>query len=187
MRVVLAEDEPITRLDIKRLLEELGCQVVAQCSDGDSALIFTQKHRPNVVLMDIKMPDTDGLTATKLISRKGLAPVVLLTSYSDPETIEEAMESGALGYLLKPVDKKKLLPTLQIACQRFQELQKLSQEVEGLTATMADRPIILQAKDILRKIKGCSEDEAYHMLRSMSMEQHKSMELVAREILNKMK
>lgn len=185
MRIVLAEDDPIIRMDIRRLLEDTGCQVVAECGDGANAIKLTQKQRPQVVLMDIKMPGTDGITATRSITRQKLAPVVLLTSYSDQNTIQEAMNSGALGYLLKPVDKNKLHPTLQIANQRFLEMCKLSIEVNGLEGTLADRTDVLKAKIMLQKKLCCSEEAAYDIIRRMSMSQQCTIGIVARQILKK--
>lgn len=185
MKVVIAEDEPIIRMDIRNMLEELNHQVVAECRHGKAAVELAIKQKPDIILMDIKMmTGTDGLGATREIVKRMLAPVVLLTSYCDPETIEEAMACGALGYLTKPVDKEKLGPCLMIARHRFQELRRLNTEVRKLSTAVADREIISRSKALLQKKLGCSEEEAYQYLRKISMDQHKSMGSVAKEMLN---
>lgn len=183
MQVILAEDETIIRMDIKRMLEEIGCQVVGECRDGAMAVKLAQKYRPDVVLMDIKMPGTDGLTATRIISQKMLACVVLLTSYSDSETINKAMASGALGYLVKPIEKEKLEPALKVAYHRFVEMRKLRTDIKSLSAAASDRLIISRAKIILQKQMGFNEAEAYKMLRKQSMQQRRKISEVAKDIL----
>ena len=185
MRVLLAEDEPIIRMDVRRLLEELGCQVVGECRDGNTAVKLTMKLCPDVVLMDIKMPGTDGLAATRLIHKKLLAPVVLLTSYSDAETVLEATESGALCYLVKPVEKEKLGPALKVARQRFLEIKKLHSEVGKLSVAVADREVITRAKTTLQEKLHCKEQDAFNQMRKRSMDQHRKISAVAREIVEK--
>lgn len=182
LRVILAEDEPIIRMDSRRLLEELGHQVVGECRDGDVAVKLTLKHRPDIVLMDIKMPGTDGLAATRVIAKKMLAPVVLLTSYSDSDTVEEATKSGALGYLVKPLGKEKLGPALSVARQRFLEMQKLVIEVGSLRTVVLERSDIARTKAALQKKLGCSEEEAFRMLRKMSMNRQIRMGVVAKDL-----
>lgn len=185
LRVILAEDEPIIRMDIRRLLEELGHEVVGECRDGSSAVILTRKYQPDLVVMDIKMPGTDGLVATRAIAEGMLAPVVLLTSYSDSETVQEAIESGALGYLVKPVDKSKLVPTLKVARQRFLEMRKLSTEVDSLAIVLEDRLVITRAKVALQKKLGCTEEEAFKILRKMSMDKQRKVADMAKCIIIK--
>jgi len=185
LRVVLAEDEPIIRMDVRRLLEDMGHQVVGECRDGDCAIRLTREYRPDVVLMDIKMPGIEGLEATRVIVEKMMAPVVLLTSYSDAETVQEAMDSGAFGYLVKPLDREKLAPALKIARQRFMEMRKLRTEVDRLLEANEDRIIISQTKALLQKRFGCTEDEAFRIIRKVSMDRHCRMGAVAREILSK--
>jgi len=184
MRVVLAEDEPIIRMDIKRMLEEIGCRVLGECRDGATAIELVKKCHPDIVLMDIKMPGTSGLAATRAITMEMLAPVVLLTSYSDPRTIEKAMASGALGYLVKPVEKKKLKPAFEVARQRFLEMRKLRTDIKGLSAAVADRSLIAQTKSMLQKKTGCSEEEAYSLLRRTSMNQQRKISEVAKDLLS---
>ncbi|ABO49823.1 response regulator receiver and ANTAR domain protein [Desulforamulus reducens MI-1] len=185
LRVVLAEDEPIIRMDIRRMLEDMGHQVVGECRDGDEAIRLTKEYRPDVVLMDIKMPRMEGLAATQVIFEKMMAPVVLLTSFSDAETVQEAMDSGAFGYLVKPVDGKRLRTTLKVARQRFVEMRKLRTEVDRLSEANEDRIIISRSKLLLQKKLGCTEDEAFKIIRKTSMNRHCRMGEVAREILRK--
>ncbi len=182
MRIILAEDEPIIRMDIRRMLEEIGHRVM-ECRDGDTAMTKTLKYLPDLVLMDIKMPGTNGLTVTRMIAEKMLAPVVLLTSYSDAETVQEAMDSGALGYLVKPVTKEKLGPALKVARQRFLEMRKLRTEVDSLSGSVADREVIARAKAVLQEQLNCGEEDAYRMLRKLSMDRQRKMGEVARDIL----
>lgn len=185
LRVVLAEDEPIIRMDVRRMLEDMGHQVVGECRDGECAIRLTRECRPDVVLMDIKMSGMEGLEATRVIFEKMMAPVVLLTSFSDTETVQEAMDSGAFGYLVKPVERKKLGTALKLARQRFIEMRKLKTEVDRLLEAQEDRVVISRSKVLLQKKLGCTEEEAFKIIRKASMNRHCRMVEVAREILQK--
>ncbi len=183
MRVILAEDEPIIRMDVRGLLEELGHQVVAECRDGAAAVAYTRQFRPDLVLMDINMPGTNGLEATMQITQQRLAPVVLLTSYCDGETVQVATNSGAFGYLIKPIDRDKLSPVIQVARQRFLEVQKLNADVKVLQEAIVDRQVISLAKMFLQQHAGYSEEEAFKLIRKWSMDQQRKMSDVAKDIL----
>ncbi|MEG6521022.1 ANTAR domain-containing response regulator [Desulfotomaculum sp. 1211_IL3151] len=185
MRILVAEDEPIIRMDLCSLLEELGHQVIGECRNGRDAIKITQELRPDIVLMDIKMPDVDGLTATKVIRDKKLSAVVLLTSFSDQNTITKAIDSGALYYLVKPIVREKLKPALKIAYKRFTDMQRLNQEVRELSETLSERDVISRSKLVLQQKLGCSEEAAYKVLRKLSMERQQRMIVTAKQLLHK--
>lgn len=131
LRFVIADNESIIRMDLREMLEEAGHEVVGEAIDGRKAVELTRQHRPDLVIMDIKMPQMDGITAAGKIAEEKLAPVLLLTAFSQPEIVEKAKDSGVLGYLVKPVQENNLFPAIEIALSRWQEMQGLEQELAG--------------------------------------------------------
>lgn len=176
-RIVIAEDDPITRMDIYEILDGAGYEVVGQATNGMDAVELCRKYKPNLILMDIKMPYLDGLKAGELILRENLVDaVVLLTSYSDEEFIEQAKDVGVFGYIVKPIDERRLLPQVEIAIAKGKEIRKMREEIEK-------RRAINIAKKILMKRQGISEDMAYRQMRSESMNNRCSIYQIAISII----
>lgn len=184
LRVVIADDEPITRMDLKEILESKGYQVVGEAADGFDAVEVCKKVRPDLVLMDIKMPLLDGLSAARIVFDEGLADtVVLLTAYSEKEFIDKAKEIGVGGYLVKPVDEKSIIPNMELAVARSRELRKLSRDMEKVSKRLEDRGVIERAKGIVMRRDDMTEQEAYDYIRKISQVKNVSMRRVAEIIL----
>jgi len=183
LRIVIADNESIIRMDLKELLEEAGHSVVGEASDGVKAVELTRKHRPDLVIMDIKMPEMDGITAAKIISNEKIAPVLLLTAFSQKEIVEKAKDSGVLAYLVKPVKEANLFPAIEIALSRFQEFAELERELEEVKNSLETRKILDRAKGILMDAYNLSESEAYRRIQQYSMSKRKSIREVAEAIV----
>ncbi len=183
LRIVIADNESIIRMDLKELLEEAGHTVVGEAADGVKAIELTRKHRPDLVVMDIKMPEMDGITAAKIISNEKLAPVLLLTAFSQKEIVEKAKESGVLAYLVKPVKEANLFPAIEIALSRFQEFAELERELEEVKNSLETRKVLDRAKGILMDTYNLSESEAYRRIQQYSMSKRKSIREVAEAIV----
>lgn len=183
LRIVIADNESIIRMDLKELLEEAGHTVVAEAADGVKAIELTRRHRPDLVVMDIKMPEMDGITAAKIISNEKLAPVLLLTAFSQKEIVEKAKDSGVLAYLVKPVKEANLFPAIEIALSRFQEFAELERELEEVKTSLATRKILDRAKGILMDTYSLNESEAYRRIQQYSMAKRKSIREVAEAIV----
>ena len=184
LRIVIADNESIIRMDLKELLEEAGHTVVAEAADGIKAVELARKHQPDLVIMDIKMPEMDGITAAKTISNERLAPVLLLTAYSQKEIVEKAKDSGVLAYLVKPVKEANLFPAMEIALSRFQEFTDLEKELEDIKNSLETRKILDRAKGILMDAYQLSETEAYRRIQQYSMNKRKSIREVAESIIS---
>lgn len=183
-RVVIADDDVITRLDIREALEFQGYEVVGEAADGIDAVELCADLKPDVVLLDVKMPVMDGLTAAKIIGGAGNdIAIIMLTAYNDKQFVDKAGEFGALGYLVKPVDEKLLTPTIEIAVKRLKEFRELKKTVEGQEKKLEERKIIEKAKGILIQNNSISEDEAYKYLRTISMNKRKTIVEVAKIII----
>ncbi|MGX7351530.1 response regulator [Enterococcus canis] len=183
-RIVIVDDEPITRLDVKDILSEAGYDVVGEAADGFEAIEVCRRTRPNVVLMDIQMPILDGLKAGKKIIQDQLADsIVFLSAYSDLENTEKAKKLGAVGYLVKPLDEKSLIPTIEMSIARGKETQELIKEIDKLKGKLEERKIIERAKGILIKENHVSEEEAYQMIRKLSMDKRAPMREIAELIV----
>ena len=183
-RVVIADDDVITRLDIREALEFQGYEVVGEAADGIDAVELCADLKPDVVLLDVKMPVMDGLTAAKLIAGgQHDTAIIMLTAYNDKQFVDKAGEFGALGYLVKPVDEKSLTPTIEIAVKRLKEFRELKNTVAGQEKKLEERKIIEKAKGILIQNNSISEDEAYKYLRTISMNKRKTIVEVARIII----
>jgi len=183
LRVLLAEDEPFTRLDIKEMLEEEGMIVVGECGDGESAVNLARAIKPDLVVMDIKMPGMNGVEAAEILNRDKVAPVLLLTAYSSPEFINRAGMAGVLAYLVKPVTKNSLIPACHIAVNRYQEFAVLREENANLQEALEARKLIERAKGLLQKKYLLNEERAFKKIRQISMDQNKSMKEVAKAII----
>ena len=183
LRLVIADNESIIRLDLREMLEEAGHEVVGEAIDGRKAVDLTRMHRPDLVIMDIKMPDMDGITAARKISEAKLAPVLLLTAFSQPEIVEQAKDSGVLGYLVKPVKESNLFPAMEIALSRWQEMQGLEQELDKLKDSLELRKTVDRAKGILMAAHKLSEDEAYRRIQRYAMAKRVTIKAVAEAIV----
>lgn len=182
--VVIADDEPITRMDLCEILSEAGYNVVGEASDGFDAVEICRKHKPDLVLMDVKMPLLDGLKATKIIINEGLSDsVVLLTAYSGNEFIEQAKEAGVMGYLVKPIDEKSLLPSIEVAMYKGKEIKRMKCDVVKAKEDLESRKIIERAKGVLMKKYDITEEEAYNKIRKLSMDKRCAMTKIADAIL----
>jgi two-component system, response regulator PdtaR len=182
-RVVIADDESIIRLDLGEMLANLGYEVVGEGSDGAIAVELAHRLRPDLVIMDIKMPGMDGIAAAQELTRARIAPVLLLTAYSEQHLVERAREAGVVAYLVKPFREAELLPSIEIALARFAEFQTVEQEVHSLKEALETRKLIEQAKGILMETQGLKESEAFHRIRKASMDTRKSMREIAEAIL----
>ena len=183
-RVLVAEDEALIRLDLVEMLGEEGYDVVGQVGDGESAVRLADELRPDVVILDVRMPVLDGIAAAEQIVAARIAPVVLLTAFSQRDLVERAREAGVMAYLVKPFQKKDLLPTVEMAMSRFQEVLVLEQEVAGLSARLEARKLVDRAKGVLQTDHGLTEPEAFRWLQRTSMDERRSMRAVAQDVLD---
>jgi len=181
---VIAEDEAIIRFDLRETLEEDGYDVVGETGRGDEAVELVRRHRPDVAILDIKMPGMDGLEAARLISADRLCPVVVLTAFSQRDVIEQARDAGALAYLVKPFQRNELVPAIEVAIGRFREMTALSGEVRTLEEQLETRKIVDRAKGRLMDEKAMKEAEAFRFIQQAAMRQRKQMRDVARQILD---
>ena len=182
-RLIIADDESLIRLDLREMLTHLGYDVIAEAGDGLVAMELARKLRPDLVVMDIKMPEVDGITAAETLTRERIAPVVLLTAYSDQALVERAKEAGVVGYVVKPFREAELMPVIELCLARFEEFRTLEQEVGGLKEALESRKIIERAKGVLMDSQGLRESEAFHRIRKTSMDARKTMREVAEAIL----
>lgn len=183
LTVLVAEDEALIRMDLVETLGELGFDVVAAVGDGRSAIVAAGEHRPQLALLDIKMPDTDGLAAASAIIEGGDTAVVMLTAFSQPELIQRAIAAGAMGYLVKPFKPEELRAALEVAWQRFSQLRSEQRKARELAQSLADRKVIERARGVVMESLGLSEDEAYTWLRRTAMDQRLPLVDVARRTL----
>jgi two-component system, response regulator PdtaR len=183
LSVVIAEDEALIRLDLKEMLEEEGYLVAGEVGDGASAVDLAQRLHPDLVIMDVKMPGLDGISAAEQISAQRLAPVVILTAFSQRDLVKRASEAGALAYLIKPFTKADLVPAIEVAVSRFQEITALDAEVSGLRERLEVRKTLDRAKGLLQAERGITEAEAFRWLQKTSMDRRMTMKAVAEEVL----
>jgi response regulator NasT len=182
-RILIADDESLIRLDLREMLTGLGYDVVAEAGDGRSALDLARKLRPDLVIMDIKMPEVDGIAAAEDLTRERIAPVVLLTAYSDQGLVARAKEAGVVGYVVKPFRQTELMPVIELSLARFEEFRALERDVGDLKEALETRKIIERAKGVLMEVHGLRESEAFHRIRKTSMDARKSMREVAEAVL----
>ena len=186
IRVVIADDDPITKMDLNELLSEAGYEVVGEASDGFDAVEICRKKHPDLVLMDIKMPLLDGLAAAKIIRSENLAEtVMMMTAYSEREFVEQAKDCGVGGYLVKPIDEKSLIPNIEVAVNRSREIGKLRKDIEKVNGRLESRAVTEKAKGLLMEQQKMTEQEAYDYIRKLSQTKHLSMKRVAEMILTK--
>ena len=184
--VVIADDEPISRMDLKELLTEGGYTVLSEVSDGFDAVEQCKLYHPDLVILDIKMPFLDGISAAKIIYEEDLADtIIMLTAYSEREFIDQAKGCGVSGYLVKPIDEKSLVPSMELAVARSQELKRLRKDMEKVSERLKSRSVIEKAKGIIMQEQGMTEQEAYDYIRKLSLDKHLSMRRVAEIILVK--
>jgi AmiR/NasT family two-component response regulator len=183
-RVVVAEDEALIRLDIIEILREAGYQVVGEAPDGEQAVQLAEQHRPDLVVMDVKMPVLDGISAAERIAKARIAPVVLLTAFSQRELVERARDAGAMAYVVKPFSAADLLPALEIALSRHQEIAALESEVADLAERFETRKLVDRAKGLLQTKFGMNEPEAFRWVQKTSMDKRLTMREVAAAIVN---
>ena len=184
LKIVIADNESIIRMDVKEILEQAGHTVVGEAIDGVKAVELTRKYKPDLVIMDIQMPELDGIAAAKIISNEKLAPVLLLTAFSQKEIVDKAKESGVLAYLVKPVKETNLFPAMEIAVSRFAEFLQLENEFEDLKESLESGKILDRAKGILMEVHDLSESEAYRKIQQYSMAKRKSIKEVAQAIID---
>ena len=182
-RVLIAEDEALIRLDLKEMLEEEGYDVVGEAGDGAAAVALAEELLPDLVILDVKMPVLDGIAAAEQIARKRIAPVVILTAFSQRDLVEKAREAGAMAYLVKPFQKKDLLPTIEMALSRYTELVGLEAEVDDLQARLEARKLVERAKGVLMSNHGMTEPEAFRWIQRTSMNKRLTMRALAEGVL----
>ena len=184
VRVLIAEDEAIIRLDLREMLEEEGFAVVGEAADGEQAVELATRLSPDLVICDVKMPKMDGIAAAAAITEKRIAPVVMLTAFSQRDLIERARDAGAMAYLVKPFQKRDLLPAIEMATSRFAEMRALEEEVSGLRERLEARKLIERAKGTLMTTHGLGEPEAFRWIQRAAMDNRTTMRAVAELVLS---
>jgi len=181
--VVIAEDEGLIRLDLAEMLAEEGYDVVGQAGDGETAVELAEQHRPDLVVLDVKMPRLDGITAAQRIASQRIAPIVILTAFSQRDLVERARDAGAMAYLVKPFTKADLMPAVEMAVSRFAEVQQLEAEVADLTERLETRKAVDRAKSVLQRQLELSEPDAFRWIQKTAMDLRLSMREVAEGVL----
>lgn len=184
VRLVLAEDEALIRLDLKETLEEEGYEIVGEAADGAKAIELVRETNPEVAILDIKMPGTDGLTAAKVIIEERLAAVVILTAFSQRDLIDQAREAGALAYVVKPFHRNDLVPAIELARARFRELVALSTQAASLEEQLETRKVVDRAKGMLMDVHNLAESEAFKFIQATAMGGRTTMRKVAQQVLD---
>ncbi|WP_375880254.1 ANTAR domain-containing response regulator [Microcella putealis] len=185
-RVVVAEDESLIRMDIVEILRDNGYDVVADVGDGEAAVEVATELRPDVVVMDVRMPKLDGIEAAKRLSENHIAPVVLLTAFSQKELVEQASEAGALAYVVKPFTQNDLLPAIEIALSRYQQILTLEAEIADMAERFETRKLVDRAKGLLNERMGLTEPEAFRWIQKASMDRRTTMQAVAQAIIDQL-
>ncbi|WP_267241308.1 ANTAR domain-containing response regulator [Streptomyces sp. PR69] len=182
-RVVIAEDEALIRLDLKEMLQEEGYAVVGEAGDGQRAVELAREHRPDLVILDVKMPVLDGISAAEKIAEEAIAPVLMLTAFSQRDLVERARDAGAMAYLVKPFSKSDVVPAIEMAVSRFAELKALEKEVADLSQRLETRKLVDRAKSILQTQYGLTEPAAFRWIQKTSMDRRLSMQQVAEAVI----
>lgn len=183
LKILLADDEAILRLDLREMLTDAGHEIVGEAANGEEAVRLARELQPEFIIMDVKMPVMDGLTAAKIISNEGIAPVLLLTAYSQQDIVEKASEAGVIAYLVKPVREEQLFPAMEIAEKRFREMQSLNAELQQLKDSLETRKLLDRAKGILMAAHGMTEQEAYRKMQQFSMAKRITLKALAESII----
>ncbi len=181
--VLVAEDEALIRLDLVELLREEGYDVIGEAGDGEEAIKLARELQPDLVIMDVKMPKLDGITAAETIAEERIAPIVMLTAFSQRDLVERARDAGAMAYIVKPFDASDVVPAIEVALGRFQEIKAIEDELANLEERFESRKIIDQAKGILQKDLGLTEPEAFRWIQKTAMDLRKSMRDVAEGVI----
>ncbi|MEZ4708579.1 MAG: response regulator [Caldilineaceae bacterium] len=182
-RVIIADDESLIRMDLREMLTNLGYLVVGEAGDGRSAVNLARELKPDIVIMDIKMPDMDGIEAAQMLTEGRVAPVLLLSAYSQQELVQRAREAGVAGYLVKPFREGDLTPAIEVVLSRFSEFRSLEREIDNLSEALETRKLVDRAKGILMDSQGLNETEAFRRIQKMSMNNRKPMKAVAEAII----
>ncbi|MCW2655703.1 MAG: response regulator receiver and domain protein [Mycobacterium sp.] len=182
-RVLVAEDEALIRLDLAEMLKEEGYEVIGQAADGQEAVELAEKLSPDLVIMDVKMPRRDGIDAASEIASKRIAPIVILTAFSQRDLVERARDAGAMAYLVKPFSINDLIPAIEVAVSRFNEISQLESEVATLADRLETRKLVERAKGLLQTKQGMSEPEAFKWIQRAAMDRRTTMKRVAEVVL----
>ena len=185
-RVIVAEDESLIRIDIVEMLRDNGFDVVGEAADGEKAVALAEELRPDLVVMDVKMPLLDGISAAEILTKRHIAPVVLLTAISQRELVERAAEAGALAYVVKPFTPNDLIPAIDIALTRYQQITALEDEISDLAERLETRKVLDRAKGILNDTMGLTEPEAFRWIQKASMDRRLSMREVAQTVIDQL-
>ena len=183
-KVLIAEDEALIRLDLVELLTEDGFEVVGQAADGEEAVKLARELEPDLIIMDVKMPGMDGITAAEIIGEERIAPILMLTAFSQSELVERARDAGVMGYLVKPFGANEVVPAIEVAIGRFAELRAIEEELANLEDRFESRKIIDQAKGMLQEGLGLTEPEAFRWIQKTAMDLRKSMREVAEGVIS---
>lgn len=183
LRILLADDEALIRLDLREMLTEAGHEIVGEAANGQESVQLAQELHPDIVIMDVKMPVMDGLTAAQQITEAEIAPVLLLTAYSQQDIVARATEAGVIAYLVKPVREQQLFPAIEVAVSRFRAWQELGRELDELKESLATRKLVDRAKGILMTAHKMTEQEAYRKMQQFSMAKRISLKKLAEEII----
>lgn len=183
LRILLADDEAILRLDLREMLADAGHEIVGEAANGQEAVKLARELKPEIIIMDVKMPIMDGITAAKLIAEENIAPVLLLTAYSQQDIVDKASEAGVIAYLVKPIREEQLFPAMEIAVKRFNEVQALNAELGELKESLETRKLLDRAKGILMTAHGMTEQEAYRKMQQFSMAKRISLKELAESII----
>lgn len=183
-RVVIAEDEALIRMDLAEMLAEEGYDVVGQAADGQRAVELAQELRPDLIVMDVKMPVLDGIAAAQRIAEERIAPVVMLTAFSQRDLVERARDAGAMAYLVKPFNRQDLVPAIEMAVSRFLEVAALETEIADLTERLEARKLVDRAKSVLQSQLGLSESESFRWVQKTAMDLRLSMRQVAQGVVD---
>ena len=183
LKIVIADDEPIIRLDLKKTLENMGHEVVGEAGDGAKAIELARSLKPDIIILDIKMPEMDGIDAAKVVTTEGISPVLLLTAYSQKDLVDRAKDAGVFAYLVKPFKEADLMPAIEIAISRYEEFMDLENEVSDLENKLDTRKAVDRAKGILMDQYGLKEQEAFRRIQVQSMNTRKSMREIAEAII----
>lgn len=182
-RVIIADDESLIRIDLREMLTNLGYLVIGEAGDGRSAISLARELRPDLVIMDIKMPDLDGIEATQILTAERIAPVLLLSAYSQQELVQRARQAGVAGYLVKPFRESDLAPAIEVVLARYGELRAIESELGSLQDALETRKAVERAKGILMDSQKLTETEAFRRIQKMSMNNRKPMRAVAEAII----
>lgn len=182
-RVLVAEDDALIRLDLVEILSEEGYTVVDEAGDGERAVELAEQLRPDIVIMDVKMPKMDGIDAASIIAERRIAPVVILTAFSQRDLVERARDAGAMAYLVKPFGRSDLVPAVELAVSRFRELVALETEVAGLAERLETRKTVDRAKGLLMTHHGLTEPEAFRWIQRKAMDRRTTMKAVAQAVI----